>query len=81
MTLFPSSLCGLRPLLLAACAALALPALALPERLDDSSSPRSQVSAPLQWAAGTGDTSLATARTRIEYRLATARYTGKSARV
>ena len=81
MTLFPSSLCGLRPLLLAACAALALPALALPERLDDSSSPRSQVSAPLQWAAGTGDTSLATAHTRIEYRLATARYTGKSARV
>ena len=81
MTLFPSSLCGLRPLLLAACAALALPALALPERLDDSSSPRSQVSAPLQWAAGTGDTSLATARTRIEYRLATARYAGKSARI
>lgn len=75
-------LASLRPLLvLAACASLALPAQALPERLDDSSSPRSQVSAPLQWAAGTGDTSLATARTRIEYRLATARYTGKSARV
>ena len=75
-------LAGLRALLvLAACTGLALPAQALPERLDDSSSPRSQVSAPLQWTAGTGDASLATARTRIEYRLATARYAGKSARI
>ena len=68
-------------LLLAACALAALPALALTERLDDSASPRSQVSAPLQWSADAGDASLATARTRIEYRLATARYLGKPARV
>ena len=43
-------LASLRPLLvLAACTSLALPAQALPERLDDSASPRSQVTAPLQW--------------------------------
>ena len=58
-----------------------MPALPLPARLNDSSSARSQLSAPLRSAAGAGDTNLATARTRIEYRLATARYTGKSARV
>ena len=76
-------LAGLRALLvLATCTSLALPAQALPERLDDSSSPRSQVTTPLQWLpASDGNATVATARTRIEYRLATARYAGKIARV
>lgn len=57
-----------------------LPALALTEKLDDSASPQSRVQMPMQWAAS-ADSSLATAQGRIEYRLSTARYAGKQARV
>lgn len=69
---------------LLACGALAwlcaLPAAALTEKLDDSASPRSRVAMPFQWSAN-ADTSLATAQGRVEFRLSTARYAGKSARI
>ena len=84
MTLAPSTSRRVARATLWACGALAwlcgLPAAALTEKLDDSASPRSRVAMPFQWSAN-ADTSLATAQGRVEFRLSTARYAGKPARI
>jgi len=64
-------------------AALALPAMALAavERLDDSASPRAQVAADLRAARSPDGRSQTVSFGRVEYRLATARFVGRNARI
>lgn len=59
----------------------AAPALAAIERLDDSASPRPQVNGDLNVARSVDGRSLAIPFGRVEYRLATARFLGRQARI
>ena len=89
---FASSLHALRTLLLALCLAFgAAPGFARVERLDDSASPRSQVTSPPmlseqgqpldRYIPGPPATVGVVKFGRVEYKLATARFVGKQARI
>jgi hypothetical protein len=75
----------MQPAQIAACAGLllglALPASALIARLDDSTSPRAQVSTDFRNAQPIDGTSFNLPLGRIEYRLATSPYIGRRARI